>query len=116
MKLQLRSRRRMGEQLRFPGMEASDLPDPAAVVGKETEDPPPPFQGKPKVLKPEGGDLSPWQRAQLDREYVEIGKLEAATQIESAEASAGLWEREEHLKADHRARDERSSRPSDGIG
>jgi hypothetical protein len=89
-------------------MEASALPDPAAVVGGGAEAlTPPTFPGEPKVFKPEGGDLRPWQKVQLDQEYVELGKHAATTRIRTAEAGAGLWERKEHLKADHRDRDER---------
>jgi hypothetical protein len=106
--LRLGSQQNIGEQLRFPGMESSSLPDPAAVIGEGAETiTPPTFPGEPKVFKPEKGEMSPWERAELDREYVEIGKLVAHTRIETAEANAGIREREEHLKADHRDRDER---------
>lgn len=73
---------RTGEQLSFPDEE-------------------------PRVYKPEAGELSPWQKAQLDRFYVELDQTAADTQIKRARASARIRADDENRAAEHRDRDER---------
>lgn len=88
-----------GEQLRFPGMDSLDLLDPPPLVGTGPDLPRradlPDFE--PGVLKAERGELSPWQKFQLDREYVHLDQTVAGSQIKRAAAVAELeterWER-----------------------
>lgn len=105
--LRLKPRRRLrSEQLRLPGMEP-DLPDPSDVIGQKPESlKPPNFPGEPLIFKPEGGDLSPWQRARLDREYVQIAQIVADTEIKQELARAGIRERDEKREGKQRHRDE----------
>jgi hypothetical protein len=88
-----------GEQLRFPGMDSLDLVDPPRVVGAgpglARHPALPDFE--PGVIKAERGELSPWQKLQLDREYVHLDQTVAGNQIKRATAVAELeterWER-----------------------
>jgi len=87
-----------GEQLLFPGMGPSELPDLTAVVGasKDSVLPPSYPDAEPVIFKEEGGELSPFQKTQLDARRAEIDQVVAATR-----------ERKKKRKAKERDRDER---------
>jgi hypothetical protein len=87
-----------GEQLLFPGMGPSELPDLTAVVGPSKDSVLPPSfpDAEPVIFKEEGGELSPFQKAQLDARLAEIDQVVAATR-----------ERKKKRKAKERDRDER---------
>lgn len=89
-----------GEQLQLPGMGPADPREGAAGQGSKPLEPPT-FPDEPRVFKPEGGELSPWQQARLDREHADLDRTAAETEIIKGAASAAIEERERTREATH---------------
>lgn len=95
------------EQLQLPGMGVADPGSPSRPRREDGFLKPPDFPDvDPKVFKPEGGELSPWQKAQLKREYVRIADAAADIEIKRNLASADIRGRDEDRNSEHRDRDE----------
>jgi hypothetical protein len=89
-----------GEQLRLPGMGPADPREGAAGQGSKLLEPPT-FPDEPRVFKPEGGELSPWQQVRLDREHADLDRTAAETEIMRAAAAAEIEERRQAREAAH---------------
>jgi ABC-type multidrug transport system fused ATPase/permease subunit len=90
-------------------MDRSELPD-LEFVGQGQDSPveAPWLAGsEPRIYKAEGGELSPWQRLQLDKQYVEIAQVAVGTQIKQAESDARIRDTDATREATHREWDER---------
>jgi hypothetical protein len=95
------------EQLQLPGMGGADRRGYASSAQQDSPTAPDVQELAPKILKPEGGELSPWQKMQLDREYVQIADAVADTEIKREAATARIREGEENRRSAHWDRDQR---------